>query len=203
MVRSNRGVSLPETLVSMALFASISATATSLFLTFNHYYNLSLKGIEGARVSNQILNTIESSRMANMIFPLTTGAFRIPNGPVITQFSKSTVSGRWIWRMDGRYMARVEPQLYGLSKNNSICIPDLNADLYYDKDGQTLTFTYSRTKEGEVLPCLGGTATLESFGSYTWKNVQEVEVVASGSTRLTLWIKYDDEWLPFTAGEIE
>jgi hypothetical protein len=203
MARNNRGVSLPETLVSMALFASISATATSLFLTFNHYYTQSLKSLDRARTANQILNTIRSSRLSDMILPPATGAYYIPNGPVNTQFSTSTVSARWTWGVIYGYMARVEPQLYGLTKKNGICVPEMNALLYFDKGSQTITFRHSRTKEGDVLQCLGGNGLLEAFGPYTWKNVQEVEIVKSDDSGLTLWIKYKDEWFSSVAGELE
>jgi Tfp pilus assembly protein PilV len=203
MARNSRGVSLPETLVSMALFASISSTATSLFLTFNHYYTQSLKNLDRARTANQILNTIRSSRLSDMILPPTTGAFYIPNGPVNTQFSTSTISALWRWYLDGSYMARVEPQLYGLTKNNGICIPTYTSVLYFDKDNQVLTYRYSRTKEGVVLECLGGNQAPEVFGLYTWKNIQEVELVKSDDSGLTLWIKCKDEWFSLLAGEIE
>jgi Tfp pilus assembly protein PilV len=203
MARNNRGVSLPETLVSMALFASISATATSLFLTFNHYYTQSLKSLDRARTANQILNTIRSSRLSDMILPPATGAFYIPNGSVNTQFSTSTISARWTWGETKGFMARVEPQLYGLTINNGICVPEMNALLYFNKDDQALTFRYSRTKEGDVLQCLGGVTPLELFNSYTWKNVQEVEIVKSDDSGLTLWIKYENEWFSLVAGEVE
>jgi hypothetical protein len=203
MARNSRGVSLPETLVSMALFASISATATSLFLTFNHYYTQSLKSLDRVRTANQILNTIRSSRLSDMILPPATGAFYIPNGPVNTKFSTSTVSALWKWGEIYDYMARVEPQLYGLKKTNGICVPNFDAQMYFDKSNQVLTFTYRRTKEGDVLQCLGGGGALEIFGSYSWKNIQEVEVVKSDDSGLTLWIKYGDEWFSTLAGEIE
>jgi type II secretory pathway pseudopilin PulG len=203
MARNSRGVSLPETLVSMALFASISATATSLFLTFNHYYTQSLKNLDRARTANQILSTIRSSRLSDMILPPTTGAFYIPNGPVNTQFTTSTISARWTWGGTSFYMARVEPQLYGLTKTNGICIPELYATAYYNKETEVLTFRYSRTGEGDVLQCLGGNKALEEFGTYTWKNVQGVEIVKSDDSGLTLWLKYGDEWFSSGAGEIE
>jgi Tfp pilus assembly protein PilV len=203
MARNSRGVSLPETLVSMALFASISATATSLFLTFNHYYTQSLKNLDRARTANQILNTIRSSRLSDMILPPATGAFYIPNGPVNTQFSTSTTSARWTWGETQGFMARVEPQLYGLTINNGICVPEMNAILYFDKNIQVLNFIYNRTREGDVLQCLGGRGAPEIFGSYSWKNVQEVEIVKSDDSGLTLWIKYEDEWFSLVAGEIE
>jgi hypothetical protein len=203
MARNSRGVSLPETLVSMALFASISATATSMFLTFNHYYTQSLKNLDRARTANQILNTIRSSRLSDMILPPATGAFYIPNGPVNTQFSTSTISARWTWGVIYGYMARVEPQLYGLTRTNGICVPTYYALLYFDKDSQVLTFRYNRTKEGAVLECLGGIDPPETFGLYTWKNVQEVELVKSDDSGLTLWVKYGDEWFSLVAGEIE
>jgi hypothetical protein len=203
MARNRRGVSLPETLVSMALFASISATATSLFLTFNHYYTQSLKSLDRARTANQILNTIRSSRLSDMILPPATGAFYIPNGPVNTQFSTSTVSALWKWGEIYDYMARVEPQLYGLTKTNGICVPTYVAILYFNKDDHTLNFSYRRTKEGVVLDCLGGSEPLESFGPYTWTNIEEAEIIKSDGAGLVLWVKYNNEWFSLLAGEIE
>jgi Tfp pilus assembly protein PilV len=203
MARNSRGVSLSETLVSMALFASISATATSLFLTFNHYYTQSLKNLDRARTANQILNTIRSSRVSDMIFPPTVNKFGTPNGGVNSVFTPETISSSWTWQVRGKSMARLEPQLYSLSKSNGICIPDLDAVVVFNRETNILTFRYSRTKEGSVLQCLGGDDPKEAFGTYTWKNVQEVEVVKSDDSGLTLWMKYKDEWLSLGAGEIE
>lgn len=203
MARNNRGISLLETLTSLVLFASISATATSLFLTFNRYYIQSLKDLDRARVSNQIINTIRNSRLSDMILPSTTGPYYTPNGPIHTEFSTSTISAHWTWGKTKDFMARVEPQLYGLIANNSICVPDFDAAIDYNKDTQVLTFAYRRTSEGDVLQCLGGVGSLATFGPYTWKNVQEVEVLKSDDSGLTLWIKYSDEWFSLVAGEIE
>ncbi len=203
MTRNKRGASFPETLVSMALFASISATATSLYLTFNRYYTQSLADLDRARTANQILNTIRSSRISDMIFPPTLGGFVSSNGVVNSEFKYETVSSYWYWKTTGAYMARLEPQLYGISKSNSICIPDLDARITFNREVNTLTFIYSRTKEGSVLQCLGGGDQIEVFGTYTWNNVQEVEVVKSDDSGLTLWIKYGNEWFPLAAGELE
>jgi hypothetical protein len=203
MARNNRGVSLPETLVSMALFASISATATSLFLTFNHYYTQSLKNLDRARTANQILNTIRSSRLSDMIFPPTLNKFGAPNGAVNSVFIPETVSSYWSWKIAGNYMVRLEPQLYNLTKNSGICIPDFTAIISFDRETRTLTFIYNRTKEGSVLQCLGGDEPKEVFGTYIWKDVQEVEVVKSDDSGLTFWVKYSDEWFSLKAGELE
>jgi Tfp pilus assembly protein PilV len=203
MTRKNRGASLVETLVSVVLFASVSATATNIYLTFNHYYNLSLQGLERARTINQIRTTIRSSRISDMIFPPEVNNFGTPNGIVNSKFAAATVSSSWSWKVTGKYMARLEPQLYGLSKSNGICIPDLDAKINFDRETNTLSFRYSRTKEGSVLQCLGGGDQKEVFGTYTWKKVQEVEVVKSDDSGLTLWIRYGDNWYSLIAGETE
>jgi Tfp pilus assembly protein PilV len=203
MARNSRGISLPETLVSMALFASISATATSLFLTFNHYYTQSLKNLDRARTANQILNTIRSSRLSDMILPPTINKFDAPNGAINSIFKPETVSSYWYWKVSGKNMIRLEPQLYALTINNSICIPDLDASISFNREAGTLAFRYSRTKESELLQCLGASGSQEIFGLYTWKNVQEVEVVKLDGSGLSLWVKYDGEWFSSLAGEVE
>jgi Tfp pilus assembly protein PilV len=202
MARKTRGASLVETLVSVVLFASVSATATSLYLMFNHYGNLSLKDLDRARTTNQILKTIRSSRIADMIFPGYLNSFGTSNGIVNSEFKSETVSGLWYWQVRAQYMARLEPQLYGISKNNGICIPNLEARITFNREVNTLLFIFLRTKEGSVLQCLGGGDKEEVFGTYTWKNVQEVEVVKSDDSGLTLWIKYGNEWFPLVAGEL-
>ncbi|MBC7883788.1 MAG: hypothetical protein H7Y37_21055 [Anaerolineae bacterium] len=138
-----------------------------------------------------------------MIFPAYINSFGAPNGIVNTEFISETVSSSWYWQTSGKHFARLEPQLYGLSKNNGICIPDLDARIIFYREASTLTFTYGRTKEGSVVQCLGGIGSRENFGSYVWKNIQEVEVVKSDDSGLILWIKYGNEWFPLVVGELE
>ncbi len=202
--RNRRGVSMAESIVSLALTGGLIATATSLLVFFSTESAELSQRVARQALRKEVMHTVGPA-LDGMIFLRRVGP-NIPNGPVNATFQQTTVSATWRWRNDPKHMAQLYPGLVGLQQSSGICLPDKRTFLIFDKTEKTLQLEYYRRQEGRLVECLGGTsAERDHIGPITWKSITDVQLVKVGETDLELWIRFEGkpEWYSMASGLVE
>jgi hypothetical protein len=163
--------------------------------------------LDAERQLNEITRALESTRVRELFLPEYINLSNFspnPNGPVNSEVLPTSISARWIWESRYRYMDKLQPQLYALRLNNGICVPEQRLQVDFNREMQTITLSYERTKYGREGPCSGIRTEPGDFltiGPTTWRKVTDVQLVSSPSSQLLfLWFKSNGDWRCITAG---
>jgi hypothetical protein len=206
-VRNRRGVSLAESLVATALFGGMLYVMISLQIFMARENVQASIDLDAERRLNEIWKAFGSTRINEMFFPEYIGnspnSIR-PNGPVNSEVLPTSISARWLWESGYKYMDRLQPQLYALRLVNGVCVPWQRLEIDFNRERQTMTIEYIRTRYGIEGPCSGiRTEPGDSLriGPTTWSKITDVQLVSSPtSSLLFLWFKSNGDWRCVTAG---
>lgn len=194
MRRSRQGLSLIESVVSVALLAVVASGVHFLSVWYTQQVMQTNRERTAVEFKNQLTSDVAPA-LENMV--LTTG-------PVASDLTSDTsVSAGWQWESSEAVITQLQPQVVVLRTKGAYAIQDRCTTIQFDSDSQVLSTHYKYRGSGQQNDGLGcGSTDLIDSGEITWKNISQAGVVRVGNQSLYLWVKQEGEWHSIDAGII-
>jgi Tfp pilus assembly protein PilE len=202
--RKSNGATFIETTIALAVSGILLAASASLYRNFNSYLTVSNQARADMTTAAQFHTALIPILDGLIWKPKRTTSPTLDNDPILIQRTDTSQSARWEMIQDGTVITQIQPQTAAIQENNGLCVATRYATLTFNRSQQLLSVRYIRTKEGKLVACLGGSATDQETFNYSWRGIQEVELVYTDPViqmDLTLWIKQGDTWYSINAGE--
>lgn len=194
MRRSRQGLSLIESVVSVALLAVVASGVHFLAMWYTQQTMQTNQDRTAVEFKNQLTSDVAPA-LENMV--LTTG-------PLVSDLTSDTsVSASWQWESSEAVITQLQPQVVVLRTKGAYAVQDRCTTIQFDSASQVLTTQYKYRGSGQQNNGLGCQSTdLVDSGPITWRNISQAGVVRVGNQSLYLWVKQEGEWHSIDAGII-